>query len=127
MRRLAAVLLLLSAAACSSRREQANYRHCLQLRVGMTKDEAFKIMGPPDDTLPYVEGKSLAYLKGRTAYEWSNPAAMPGPDHVGVEDATGLVETIRCSGVDIQAGVFVPPPDLSTGTVSASTAPAPAR
>ncbi len=126
MRRAAAVLFLLAAGACS-RREQANYRHCLRLRIGMTREEALKIMGPPDETLPYVEGKTLAYLKGRTAYEWSNPAAMPGPDHVSVEDATALVETIRCSGVDLQAQVFVPPPDLSTGTASSSTAPAASR
>jgi hypothetical protein len=124
VKRAALAVLLLTAAGCSSKREAANYRHCLSLRVGMTRAEALKVMGPPDDTIPYVEGKSLSYLKGRTAYEWSNPAAMPGPDHVSVDDATGLVENIRCSDVDIQARVFIPPPDLSTGTVSASTAPA---
>jgi hypothetical protein len=104
-RRAAALAALALAAAACSRRAAANYRHCLTLRVGMTRDQAFQIMGPPAETLPYVEGKSLEYLKGRTAYEWPNPPAMPAPDHVSVDDATGRVASIRCSDADIVAPV----------------------
>ena len=112
--RAAAAAALVLAAACS-RKAAADYRHCLKLRVGMTKDQAFAIMGPPAETIPYVEGKSLDYLKGRTAYEWPNPASMPAPDHVSVDDASGLVESIRCSDAEITAPVDAEPPAPSTG------------
>jgi hypothetical protein len=125
-RALPAAALLLAAAACSSRKELANYRRCLTLRVGMTRAELFKVMGPPNRTLPYVAGKSLPYLKGRTAYEWSNPADMPSPDHVSVNEAAGKVESILCSDVSIQSEVFVPPPLPSAGNASAPTPAVPA-
>jgi hypothetical protein len=123
----AAALLVLSAAACS-RRAELNYAHCLKLRVGMTKDDLIRIMGAPEETIPYVEGKSLDYLKGRTAYEWSNPATMPGGDHVSVDDASGRIESIRCSGSEITASVFVEPPAPSSAAAvsppAAAAAPA---
>ncbi|MDE2490807.1 MAG: hypothetical protein KGM24_08155 [Elusimicrobia bacterium] len=125
MRRPRAALLpaavLLAAAACSSKKELANYRRCLTLRVGMTRAELFKIMGPPKRTLPYVAGRTLPYLKGRTAYEWPNPGDMPAPDHVSVNEASGKIESILCSDVSIQSELFIPPPLPSTGTVAAST------
>jgi TPR repeat protein len=84
-------------------------------------------MGPPEETIPYVEGKSLDYLKGRTAYEWSNPASMPGGDHVSVDDASGKIESIRCSNSEITASVFVEPPAPSSAAAAATpAAPAPA-
>ncbi len=125
MRRGALLLAVLAAGACS-RRAELNYKHCLRLRVGITKDQLFKVMGPPEDTFPYVEGQSLDYLKGRTAYEWSNPAAMPGPDHVSVDDASGLVESIRCSNSEISAQVFpeaAAPPAASTAPARTPAAP----
>jgi len=121
-----ALAVLLAAAGCS-RREAANYKHCLKLRVGMTKAEMVKIMGEPEDTIPYVEGKSLPYLKGRTAFEWSNPASMPGGDHVSLDEASGTIESIRCSNSEITASVYVEPPAPSTAAVSTSTAAAPAK
>jgi len=120
VRRAAALVLAVLGASACSRRAALNYKHCLRLRVGMTRDEVFKIMGQPEETMPYVEGQSLAYLKGRTAYEWSNPATMPGPDHVSVDDASGTVESIRCSNAEISAAVF---PDTASGP-AVSTAPA---
>jgi hypothetical protein len=120
-RALLAVLLL--AAACS-RKAQQNYKHCLKLRVGMTREQMLQVMGPPEDTIPYVEGKSLAYLKGRTAYEWSNPASMPGPDHVSFSEVEGKIESIRCSNAEITASVYVEPPAPSTAAAAVSTAPA---
>ena len=123
MRR-AAALLLIALAACS-KQEELNYRHCLKLRVGMSKADMVKIMGEPETTLPYVEGKSLEYLKGRTAYEWSNPASMPGGDHVSLEDAAEKIESIRCSNSEITASVFVEPPAPSSSTAASKpTAPA---
>jgi TPR repeat protein len=121
MRRAFALVILAAAAACSHQAE-ANYKHCLRLRVGMTKAEMVAVMGEPEETIPYVEGKSLPYLKGRTAYEWSNPASMPGGDHVSVDDA-GKIESIRCSNSEITASVFVEPPAPSTAAVAASSAP----
>lgn len=126
MRPALALAVLLAAAGCS-RREAANYKHCLKLRVGMTKAEMVKIMGEPEDTIPYVEGKSLPYLKGRTAFEWSNPASMPGGDHVSLDEASGTIESIRCSNSEITASVYVEPPAPSTATVATSTAAAPAK
>lgn len=122
MRRALLVALALLAAGCS-RRASRNYKHCLKLRVGMTREELFKIMGPPEDTIPYVEGKSLPYLKGRTAYEWSNPASMPGPDHVSFSEEQGQIESIRCSNADITASVYVEPPAPSTATAVALSTP----
>lgn len=118
----AVALLVLSAAACS-RQAELNYKHCLKLRVGMPKGDMLQIMGAPEDTIPYVEGKSLDYLKGRTAYEWSNPATMPGGDHVSVDDASGKIESIRCSGSEITASVFVEPPAPSSAAAAAPPAP----
>jgi hypothetical protein len=117
---LAAALVFL-ASACS-RQAELNYRHCLRLRVGMTKEELTRVMGEPEETLPYIEGRSLDYLKGRTAYEWSNPATMPGPDHVSVDDATGKIESIRCAGSEISASVFP-----EGGPAGAAASPAPAK
>ena len=68
-----------------------------------------------------MEGKSLPHLKGRTAYEWSNPATMPGPDHVSYSEETGKIESIRCSNSEINASVYVEPPAPSTATVALST------
>ncbi|MDE2142165.1 MAG: hypothetical protein KGJ84_07130 [Elusimicrobia bacterium] len=119
----AACLAALLLSACS-RQAERNYRNCLKLRVGMTKDAMTKIMGAPEDVEPYVEGKSLPYLKGRTTYEWSNPASMPSPDHISFSEEAGMIESIRCSGVDITAPVYVEPPAPSTATVAVST-PAP--
>lgn len=118
MSRIALVLLILATAACSKKNAE-NYGHCLKLRLGMTQSELFKIMGAPDETLPYIEGKSLPHLKGRTAYEWANPASMPGPNHVSVEDARGELASIRCSDSVITTSVFLEPPAPSTGSVHA--------
>jgi len=119
MRRLVPLAVLL-AAACG-RKLALNYKHCLKLRVGMAREDMLKIMGPPEETIPFVEGKSLDYLRGRTAYEWPNPASMPGPDHVSVEDATGRVASIRCSNAEISASVLVEPPAASTATKPSPT------
>lgn len=121
----ALVLAVLALAAGCSKQAELNYKHCLKLRVGMTKADMVKVMGEPETTIPYVEGKSLDYLKGRTAYEWSNPASMPGSDHVSMDDASGKIESIRCSNSEITASVFVEPPAPSTATaaISPSTAP----
>lgn len=119
------VIIILSTAACS-KKTAANYPHCLKLRLGMTKEELMKIMGPPDEAIPYVEGKSLPHLKGRTAYEWANPGSMPGPNHVSVEDESGKVASVRCSDSVISASVFIEPPAPSTAAASAAR-PAPAR
>ncbi|UPT74051.1 MAG: hypothetical protein M0D55_19870 [Elusimicrobiota bacterium] len=123
-------------AACS-RKPAQNYRKCLKLRIGMTAPEILAAMGEPDESFPYVEGKSLPHLKGRTAHEWSTPASMPAPVRVSIDDATGKAESIRCADVVVTAAVFVEPPEpaVSTAAVaaqlsalssppSASTAPA---
>lgn len=122
------LLAVLAAAACG-RKQAENYKHCLKLRVGMTREQMIAVMGEPEETIPFVEGKSLDYLRGRTAFEWSNPASMPGPDHVSLNDATGKIESIRCSNADITASVFVEPPAPSTAAAAApavavSSAPA---
>jgi hypothetical protein len=126
MRRLAALVVLLS--ACS-KQGALNYRHCLKLRIGMTREEVFKTMGQPEDTFPYVEGKSLPNQKGRTAYEWSTPASMPAPARVSIEDATGKAESIRCSDAVVTAAVFVEPPApaVSTAALDVSTLSSPPR
>ncbi|OGS01784.1 MAG: hypothetical protein A2V88_12700 [Elusimicrobia bacterium RBG_16_66_12] len=109
MKRTSLVVLILAAAACSKKTAN-NYRNCLKLRLGMTQEDLLTIMGAPDETFPYVEGKSLPHLQGRTAYEWANPATMPGPNHVSVEDASGKVASVRCSDSVISASVFIEPP-----------------
>ncbi|OGS40752.1 MAG: hypothetical protein A2506_06840 [Elusimicrobia bacterium RIFOXYD12_FULL_66_9] len=118
MRRAALAVMVLAAAACSKKTAD-NYRHCLKLRLGMTQEELLKVMGPPDETLPYIEGESLPHLTGRTAYEWHNPASMPGPNHVSVEEATGKVASVRCSDSVISASVFIEPPALATAAAQA--------
>lgn len=110
---------LLCAGACS-RRASANYAHCLKLRVGISREELFSTMGPPEETIPYIDGKSLDYLKGRTAYEWSNQASVPGPDHVSVDDVTNKVASIRCANAEITAPVYIEPPVVSTAPRSKS-------
>jgi hypothetical protein len=129
------LLAVLLAAGC--RQPVLNYRHCLKLRIGMTREQVFKAMGPPEDTFPYVEGKSLPHLKGRTAYEWSTPASMPAPNRVSIDDASGKAESIRCSDSVVTSAVFVEPPEPAVSTtvvygVQASSAaaaapPAPPR
>ena len=113
--------LFLAAAGCSRQAAQ-NYRRCLKLRVGMTREQVFAAMGPAEETFPYVEGKSLPHLKGRTAYEWSTPASMPAPNRVSFDDATGKAESIRCADAVNTAAEFVEPaappePVLSTGII----------
>lgn len=106
---------LLLAAGCS-RQASLNYRHCLKLRVGMTREQVFAAMGQPEESFPYVEGKSLPHLKGRTAYEWSTPASMPAPNRVSFDDASGKAESIRCGDSVITAAVFVEPPAPAVST-----------
>ena len=125
MRRFALPALLILAAGCSHQAE-LNYKHCLKLRIGMTKADMLTAMGTPDEALPFVEGKSLEYQRGRTAYEWANPATMPGGDHVSVDDASGKVESIRCSNSEISASVFVEPPAPSSATALSPAAKSPA-
>ena len=125
MRSALLAVLLLAAAACS-RKPADGYRRCLKLRLGMPREELLKAMGPPDETFPYIEGKSLPHLKGRTSYEWANPATMPSPNHVSVDEATGKVDSVRCSDAVISASVFIEPPAPSTAAVRA-VRPAPAR
>ena len=121
-----AAFVVLAAVAGCSRQAELNYRHCLKLRVGMSKDDMLKVMGAPEETIPYVEGKSLDYLKGRTAYEWSNPATMPGGDHVSMDESSGKIESIRCSNSEITASVFKEPPaPSSAAAISPPAAPAP--
>ena len=102
---LAALPLL---AACA-RKPAQNYRNCLKLRVGMTREQMILLMGAPEETFPYAEGRSLPHLKGRTAYEWSTPATMTAPNHVSVEDASGRIESIRCGGAAVTTAVSVEP------------------
>ncbi|NNN06512.1 MAG: hypothetical protein HKL90_11480 [Elusimicrobia bacterium] len=119
MKKIAVVVLFALSAACS-KREARNYHRCLSLRVGMTKDELLRFMGPPDDVEPFVEGRTPDYLRGRTAYEWNNPPEMPSPDHVSVRDSNGHVESIRCGGVDIVSSL--PPAPLTPPAVSTAAA-----
>lgn len=136
MKRLALLAVFALAAAGCSRQAAQNYRRCLKLRIGMTREQVFAAMGQPEETFPYVEGKSLPHLKGRTAYEWSTPASMPAPNRVSFDDATGKAESIRCGDAVITAAVFVEPaappePVLSTGVIygvdPAAAPPAPKR
>ena len=109
---LAALLLV---AGCS-RQPALNYRHCLKLRIGMTREQVLAVMGPPEETFPYVEGKSLPHLLGRTAYEWSNPASMPAPSRVSFDDASAKAESIRCGDAVITTAVFIEPPEPVVST-----------
>lgn len=130
--RFALALLLAASAAGCSRKAAGSYKNCLKLRLGMTQEQLFAQMGEPDETIPFVEGKSLEHLRGRTAYEWANPASMPGPNYVSVSDASRKVESVRCSDVVITAEVFVEPPEppsapARTQEPPAESPPAPAR
>ncbi len=99
--------LILFSAACS-RKPTQNYRTCLKLRVNMTITEVFAMMGLPEETFAYVEGKSLPHMQGRTAYEWSTPASMSAPNRVSFDNASGKVESIRCGDSAITASVSTP-------------------
>jgi hypothetical protein len=123
VRRLLLACLLL--AACSKKKE-ANYKNCLKLRLGMSREQLLALMGPPDSTAPYVEGKSLPHLKGRTAYEWDNVSRFPGPNHVSVEEATGRVLSVRCSEVVISAEVYAEPAVSTAAATAAQVAQLPA-
>ena len=132
MMRRALLAGLLLCAGCS-RKPALNYRHCLKLRVGMTREQVFAAMGPPEESFPYVEGKSLPHLKGRTAYEWGTPASMPAPNRVSFDDASGKAESIRCGDSVITTAVFIEPPEPAVSTtvvygveISKSSSPAPA-
>ena len=124
----ACLAVLLLAAGCS-KQPALNYRHCLKLRIGMTKEQVFAAMGPPEETFPYIEGKSLPHLKGRTACEWSTPSSMPAPNRVSFDDASGKATSIRCGDSVITTAVFIEPPEpvVSTtvvyGVTLSSTAP----
>ena len=124
--RAAALAALIAAAGCS-KRAAAHYKNCLTLRVDMTKADMLKIMGAPDAVLPYIEGTTPDYLKGRTAYEWSNPADMPSGDHVSVDDGSGKIESIRCAGTEIASGVLVEPPATSRAAAPAAGPASPAK
>ncbi len=115
-----ALLALLIAAGCS-KKPALNYRHCLKLRIGMTREKLVEIMGEPEETFPYVEGKTLPHLKGRTSYEWSTPATMSASCSVTVDDAAGKITSARCADAVLTATVFVEPP----APAAAPPAPAP--
>ncbi len=116
--RSAALTVLFLLSGCS-KQPGLNYKHCLRLRIGMTREDVLKAMGPADETIPYVEGKSMPNSLGRTSYEWVTPSSMPAPAHVTIEDASGKAESIRCSDVVVTAAVFVEPPapEVSTTVV----------
>ncbi len=119
MRARALLAVLLLAAGCS-RKSTINYRHCLKLRIGMTSEQVFAAMGAPDESFPYIEGKSLPHLKGRTAHEWENQAAMPAPNRVSFDDASGKAASIRCGDSVVTAFVFIEPPEPAVSTIPAS-------
>ena len=75
----------------------------------MTQEQLFQTMGPAEETLPYIEGKSLPHLKGRTAYEWSTPATMSASNHVSLDDASGKIESIRCGDAAVTTSVTTEP------------------
>lgn len=104
MRRAAPLGALLLLLGCS-RKAALGYKRCLELRVGMTREQVLAKMGRADEVFPYIEGKSLPHLKGRTAYEWANPASMPAPNRVTVDDAAGRAESIRCGDSSVTASV----------------------
>ena len=99
---------IILAAGCS-KKPATNYRNCLKLRVGMTLEQMLQTMGAAEETLPYIEGKSLPHLKGRTAYEWSTPASMSAPNHVSLDDASGRIESIRCGDSAVTTAVSTEP------------------
>ena len=131
MSRILALALVLAASACS-KRQALNYRHCLKLRIGMTREQVFAAMGPPEETFPYIEGKTLPHLKGRTSYEWSTPASMPAANVVSVDEASGKASSIRCGDSVVTTPVYVEPPEPAVSTspahygVEARPSPAPA-
>ena len=96
---------LLAAGACRRAATEANYRHCLTLQLGMTREQLFQTMGPPAETEPYVEGKSLPQMKGLTAYEWPNGGPIVASNYASVEEATGRVRSLRCADAVITASV----------------------
>ncbi len=111
-----------------SRQPALNYRHCLKLRVGMTREQVFAAMGPPEETFPYIEGRTLPHLKGRTAYEWSTPASMPAQNRVSIDDASGKTVSIRCGDSVVTAAVYVEPPESAAPTPPTTPAtPTPPR
>lgn len=114
-----ALLALLVFAGCS-RKAALNYRNCLKLRIGMTQEQVFAAMGQPDESFPYVEGKSLPHLQGRTAHEWGNPASMAAPNRVSFDDASGKAESIRCGDSVVTTAVFIEPPEPAVSTIPAS-------
>lgn len=122
MRRAVLAALAAVLAACSSGSEK-NYKNCLKLRLGMTRAQVLAVMGKPDATIPYVEGKSLPHLKGRTAYEWENVSRFPGPNHVSIDDAAGKAASVRCSEVVISAELFIEPPAASSAPAAAARLP----
>ena len=93
----------------------------------MTREKLVEIMGEPEETFPYVEGKSLPHLKGRTSYEWSTPATMPAPASATVDDVTGKITSARCADAVITATVFVEPeaPAAALPTPAPELAPPP--
>lgn len=114
MTRIALSLLLLSAAC--SKKPAENYKKCLKLRVGMTREQLMQFMGPADETQAFVEGKSMENMRGRTAYEWATPSSMPAPNRVTIEEKTGLVESIRCGDSVVTTAVYVEPPAPAVST-----------
>lgn len=110
-----ALAALLAAAACS-KKPALDYKKCLKLRVGMTRAQLLEFMGPPDETQPYVEGKSLPNMLGRTAYEWATPASMPAPNRVTIDEKSGKVESIRCGDSTVATAVYVEPPAPAVST-----------
>ena len=111
---------VLLAAGCS-KQPALNYRHCLKLRIGMTREQVFAAMGQPEETFPYIEGKSLPHQMGKTAYEWSTPASMPAPNRVSVDEASGKAESIRCGDSSVTTAVFVEPPAPAVSTAPLSS------
>ncbi|MDP3544365.1 MAG: hypothetical protein Q8T11_18020, partial [Elusimicrobiota bacterium] len=126
LQRLSLVLLLL-AAACSKKPAQ-NYRNCLKLRIGMTREQMIQVMGEPEATIPYVEGKSLPHLKGRTGYDWRTPGAMAAPIHISFDDASGTVAAIRCGDAIVNTVFVAEPPaeDPAAPADAPAGVPAPA-
>lgn len=135
MRRFLLPALVLSLAACGGGKAAGNYKKCLKLRVGMSGFQVEEIMGKPDETFPYVEGKSLPHMKGKTAFEWANPASMSAPNRVTLSEESGVVESIRCGDTVVTAAVFVEPPPpaedaapvpgLAVSTAAPAAEPAP--
>jgi hypothetical protein len=130
VRRAALLVLAAALSACGGRKAAQNYKNCLKLRVGMSGAEVQTLMGEPDETFPYEEGRSLPHMKGKTAFEWANPASMSAPNRVTLSLESGVVESIRCGDTAVTAGVFVEPPAAAEAApeavVLSSAAPPPA-